>query len=311
MMKLYLTLFIYLQLFSISAAKPIEEIIELNTGSGTLEGTLLLPKSKKKVPLAIIIAGSGPTDRNCNNPQMTSNAYKYLAEALLKNKIASFRYDKRGIAASENAAIEESKLTFDQYVNDAIKWIKMLRSDERFSEIIIIGHSEGALIGAIASKNKEVSRFISLAGAGKPALDILYDQFNDQPEPYKTEGQQILTKLKLGEKVDSLSPLLAPIFRPSIQPYLINWNKYDPKEVYQSLAIPYIIINGTTDIQVSVDNARRLAKEDESNLKLIEGMNHVLKDAPEERMLNIISYNNPDLPINEELVTVITEFINK
>lgn len=308
-MKAFLTVILFFQFLTLTAGKPIEEIIELETGSGKLEGTLLLPKSKKKVPLAIIIAGSGPTDRNCNNIQMTNNAYKYLAEALAKQNIASFRYDKRGVGASANAAITEADLSFDQYVMDAQKWIQTLRQDERFSDIIVIGHSEGALIGALASKGSSVSKFISLAGAGKKALDILYDQFNEQPEPFKTEGQKILTELKAGKEIDSISPMLASVFRPSIQPYLKSWDKYDPKEVYNELKQPILVINGTTDIQVSVENAKRIAYEDGSNLKLIEGMNHILKNAPEERFSNIMTYSDPDLPINEDLTKVIVEFV--
>jgi alpha-beta hydrolase superfamily lysophospholipase len=82
----------------------------------------------------LIIAGSGPTDRNGNSPaiQGANNSLKYLAEGLAAQGIASVRYDKRGVAESKTAASSESDLRFETYIHDAVLWGKQLRTDKRF-----------------------------------------------------------------------------------------------------------------------------------------------------------------------------------
>ena len=148
----------------------IESDIILKTASGDIYGTLMTPKGIKSSPVVLFIAGSGPTDRNCNNTSgMNTNAYQMLAEALAKKGIASLRYDKRGIAASAAALKSESDIKIENYVDDAIAWVDMLKADARFSKIYILGHSEGSLIGMLAAKQTKVDGFISLAGIGRPA----------------------------------------------------------------------------------------------------------------------------------------------
>ena len=148
-----------------------DENVLLKTKTGNIEGTLLFPDSIKIFPVVLIIAGSGPTDRDGNNPSMTNNSLKMLAESLCKNGIASLRYDKRGIAKSRSAGLNEADLRFENYIDDASAWIDFLAKDKRFSQIIIIGHSEGSLIGMVAAQNKYVDKFISIAGMGE-SLDI-------------------------------------------------------------------------------------------------------------------------------------------
>ena len=134
------------KLFDISA-------VELNTKTGIIYGTLLLPNNiSNKVPVVILISGSGPTDRDGNNPVMKNNSLKQLAEALANNGIASVRYDKRGIGESVKAAKSESELRFEDYISDAIDWISFVKQNPKFSKVIIIGHSEGSLIGMNAAK---------------------------------------------------------------------------------------------------------------------------------------------------------------
>lgn len=310
-MKLLFTILL-LSITQLSFGKTIEELVELNTGSGTLHGTILTPDTKKPVPIVLIISGSGPTDRNGNNTVMTNNSLKLVAEGLADKKIASLRYDKRGVGESIPALKDESTIRFDTYVQDASKWVQMLRTDERFSEVIVLGHSEGALIGAIVSKNQDVSKFISLAGTGRKACDIMIEQFEQQPLLVREEGIKILESLNNGELVpeDSISPLLKSTFRSSVQPYLISWNKYNPTDIYTRIKCPILIIQGSTDIQVQEKDAKLLHEANEaSQYILLEGMNHILKDAPEDRTKNMATYSNPDLPLSDGLLESIIKFI--
>ena len=78
-----------------------------------------------------------------------------LAEGLYQNNIASIRYDKRGVGASIMPGLKEDDLTFSYYISDVELWITKIMDDPRFGDIVVIGHSEGSLIGMIASQNKK------------------------------------------------------------------------------------------------------------------------------------------------------------
>jgi hypothetical protein len=296
---------------SASAVKDsnyLETPIVLETKTGKIFGTLTTPKKFKSIPVALIIAGSGPTDRNCNNPMMKCDAYKKLAHELAGKNIASVRYDKRGIAESQAAGKNEADLRFDDYVNDAKDWITILKHDNRFTEVIINGHSEGSLIGMIAPS--QADKFVSLAGAGQSADKTLKEQLSGQPQQVKDMCFPILDSLTAGKTVDNVNPMLNALFRPSVQPYLISWFRYDPQIEIRKLNIPVLILQGMNDLQVTVEDANRLsAANQNANLVFIEKMNHVLTSIEGDTQANAASYNNPALPLSDGLVDVITDFI--
>lgn len=308
-MKIILSILITL-LFSNSFGQTVESIVKLETDTGIIEGSMLLPKTETAIPVTLIIAGSGPTDRDGNNLQMKNNSLKMLAEGLAENGIASIRYDKRGIGKSRMAGMREIDLRFDIYVEDAKDWIALLKNDDRFSEVIVIGHSEGSLIGIIASEQAQADKFVSLAGVGEPAGKIIRKQLEAQPPILLEKSLPVIEKLENGEKVDTLNPILNSIFRKSIQPYLISWFKYDPQEEIRKLNIPILIVQGTNDIQVGVEEAEKLsAAKPEAEKHIIDGMNHILKDSEMERGKNMQTYSQPDLPLSSGLVELIEKFI--
>ncbi|MEI7597412.1 MAG: alpha/beta hydrolase [Bacteroidota bacterium] len=288
----------------------IETQIILKTKSGDIFGTLTTPKKISNISVALIIAGSGPTDRNCNNPMMKCDAYKKLAYGLADNNIASLRYDKRGIAESKAAGKSEADLRFDDYVNDAKEWIQLLKQDKRFSNVIVIGHSEGSLIGMIASTNAD--KFISIAGAGQSADKIIKEQLSSQPKEVQDLSNPILDSLVKGKTVDNVNPMLNSLFRKSVQPYMISWFKYDPQIEIKKLNIPVLIIQGTNDVQVTVEDAKRLSKANlKSQLVLIDKMNHVFRTVDGDKKANVATYSNSKLPLADELVKDIANFILK
>lgn len=286
--------------------------VVLKTITGDISGTLTVPNDTIKSPLVIIIAGSGPTDRDCNSIMgIQTNAYKMLAENFAKNNISTFRYDKRGIGKSQGAMTGESDLRFETYVNDVISLISQFSKDKRFSEIVVLGHSEGSLIGILAAEKASVSAFISVSGVGQPADKILQIQLKNQlPFNLLFESNKIIDSLKTGKTVSVVSQQLQALYRPSVQPYMISWFKYDPAVEIQKLKIPVLILQGTTDLQVSVDDAKMLstAKPD-AKLVVIDNMNHVLKESDADTKNNMATYSNPDLPLKAGLVDVIVNFI--
>jgi pimeloyl-ACP methyl ester carboxylesterase len=280
----------------------------LQTSTGELSGTLTVPILKGTFPVALIIAGSGPTDRNGNNAQMKNNSLQLLAHELAAQGIASIRYDKRGIGASKGALISEENLRFENYVEDAKAWAAELKADSRFRELIIIGHSEGSLIGMLACEQADL--FVSLAGAGRPIDVILKEQLAVQLKGEKKllrAANDGLSKLKEGKLVEDAPVELFGLFRSSVQPYMISWMKYDPAVEISKLKIPIVIVQGSTDLQVKEEDAVILFKAHPLNSRLIiiENMNHVLKIAPLDRTKNIETYSNPELPLASELCRVL------
>ena len=291
-----------------------ESAITLKTLSGNIYGTLTMPKDAAgKVPVVLIIAGSGPTDRDGNSPALGLNAniYKLLAYDLGKAGIASVRYDKRMIGQSAGTQ-KESDLRFDDYIDDAIGFIEMLAADDRFSKVVVAGHSEGSLVGMIACEDEPAKAFISLAGAGQPAEKILDEQLKSEPQYLLDSYHRVMDSLKRGKTYPDVDPKLYSLLRPSIQNYVMSWCRRNPQMELKKLKIPVLIIQGTTDLQVSVDNGTKLKDAKSSaTLDIIHGMNHILKDAPADRDPNLATYKDPNLPLNAEMVTDMIDFIKK
>lgn len=313
MKKVYLFLLLLAGLLSVQAHPYVDTATEspynLVTSSGNIMGSLLLPSAAAKMPVVLIIAGSGPTDRNGNNPMMKNESLRMLAQGLAAKGIASVRFDKRGIAASASAGKKEADLRFDDYIQDAIAWIELLKKDTRFSKVIVAGHSEGSLIGMIAA-NGRADGFISIAGAGKAANQILKDQLATQPAMVKDPSYRIIDSLVMGKTVNDVSPMLFSLFRPSVQPYMISWFKYNPITEITKLGIPVLIIQGTQDLQITTADADALATVKPTAKKVvIQKMNHVLKIVEGGQAENMASYSNPSLPVSDELVKEVVSFV--
>ncbi len=315
MKKIFLfTAFLFLTILNAQNTKQDtfkETNVTLKINIDQLYGTLTVPDDVKKCPVALIIAGSGPTDRNGNNPMMKNNSLKMLAEALAKNGIASLRFDKRGIGESKASAVTESSLVFENYTEDAKSWINFLKQDKRFTQLTVIGHSEGSLIGMIAGA--KANKFISIAGAGESADKLLKSQISSKSNKQVEDMTfPIIDSLKAGNKVNKVDPLLNSLFRASIQPYLISWFKYDPQIEIKKLTVPVLIIQGNNDLQVSVKDAENLSQANKNaELVIIDKMNHILKIIEGDKQANMASYNNETLPVSETMINKIVSFIKK
>ena len=317
-MRTITCLVVFTLIFSSLSAQNIKDTafseseITLKTPTGTIFGTLTVPKNTTTSPIVLIIAGSGPTDRNGNAGMgLQTNAYKMVAEGFAQNGISSLRFDKRGIGKSQAAMTSESELRFETYTKDAVAWISMLKADKRFSEVIVMGHSEGSLIGMIAAGQANAGGFISVSGPGKSADKILQEQLKTQlPPQLMMESNKILESLKQGKTVAEVNASLAPIYRPSVQPYMISWMKYDPAKEIKKLKIPVLIVQGNTDLQVSVNDAKLLsASRPDAKLVIVDNMNHILKESVAAVNVNMGTYQNANLPLKSELIDILVNFI--
>ena len=269
-----------------------------------------LYQAKNKETVILLIAGSGPTDRNGNSLGMAeNNSLKFLAEDLSKQNYNVFTYDKRVVSLIKNRS-EIPELDFKHGIDDATIIVKFLKEKLKFKNVIIAGHSEGSLVGMVAAQ-KNAAAFISLAGAGNSIDIILAEQLNKQAPMFNDEVSRILKELKAGNRVSDVNPMLQSLFGEQNQAFLIEWISLNPAEEIAKLRMPILIINGTKDIQVSVTEAEILHQANpKSEVVIIENMNHIFKTIEKDEE-NIKSYSDPKLPINKELVSIITKFLQK
>ncbi len=275
----------------------------------TVNGTLLVSDKLIKPKLIIFIPGSGPTDRNGNQGQIQTNATKYLAEALSAYGIASYRYDKSAIALTKKKDFKEEDVTFNDFIDDAKAVVKYFKKDNRFSKIIVAGHSQGSLVAMLVAN--QTDGFISLDGAGRSIDKVLLEQIANQAPFLEKDTKTVLDSLKQGKTVKNVPPMLLSVFRPSVQPFMISWMRYNPQTEIKKVTVPILLINGSKDIQVPVSDAELLHKANpKSTLKIIDKMNHIFKEINGDITENRQSYTNPKLPVMSGLVKEMLDFIN-
>lgn len=316
-MKLLHTFLLFLIAAGASMAQPlVKDAVDLSLPleGGSLQGTLFTPVGIKKPAVVLIIAGSGPTDRDGNSRMLAgkNNSLLQLADSLANHGIASLRYDKRGIAKSQVKGLKEENMRFGDGVEDAIAWIQWLKKNG-YKKIYIAGHSEGSLVGMAAATQEKVKGFISIAGSGRRIDIVLKEQIQagGGPDSIKQLAAHYLDTLLIGQRITKPNPLLFSLFRPSIQPYMISWLQYDPAALLASLPCKTLIVQGTKDIQINETDARLLHNANpRSSLVMIENMNHVFKAVKSDSKLeNMKTYSDPSLPVMGELVQAMVKFI--
>jgi pimeloyl-ACP methyl ester carboxylesterase len=294
-------------LLAASAAPAAEEIL-LDTGAGQLSGTLERPSSKPAV-CALLIAGSAPTDRDGNQPDLVNDSLKQLALGLAERGVCTLRYDKRGIGASGIAGADERKLRFDDHVADATAWMARLKRSGGAARVALVGHGEGALVALLAAQREKPSAIVSIAGAGRPAAELMREQLAGLPVESRRRGEYILNELVLERPVAQIPTDFGALFRPSVQPYLISWFRYNPASEIRTADAPVLIVQGGADIQVPVAEARILAASNpRATLRVFPEVNHVLKrvTSPLEQRA---AYTSPAVPIEPAVVEAIAAFL--
>ena len=309
MKKLFLLLIICMPFLTNAHGFDESELV-INATGVQLSGTLTLPAhAHGNMPLVIIIAGSGPTDRDCNGQGFKSDAYKKMAAQFALNGIATFRYDKRGVGKSIVANMKEEDLLFSQSISDAQSVIANFEKDTRFSKIIIAGHSEGSLVGMMCAQANH--KYISIAGVSKQAHDLLKIQLKGKLGDLEKSTFLKLDSLANGQDIACDNPMLMSLFRPSVLPYLKSWFKINPVDEIKKVKCPIFIINGTKDLQVAEINAQSLKEANpKSTLLIVPDMNHCLTEiASDKQEDNLASYNKPELPLSKKMIDSMILFI--
>lgn len=306
--------YLYLILVLCCTAKSIkaqrEREVNINSDGAELSGTLLLAKSKSH--LVIIHPGSGPTDRNGNQEGLQSNCYLKIAEYLFKHGYSSLRIDKRGIGKSDLGLESEAQLLFSHYVNDLYRWAKWATDSAGFKTVILLGHSEGALIALkCMNEHPELNHFISVSGAGRPADEILKEQLQVLPQKVKNLVFPMIDTLKTGKRISNVPVLFYALFRPDVQPYLCSWFLQDPVQLAKTITKKVLILQGDYDIQVTVSDAQNLHSAfPQSELHIIHGMNHVLTQSKTTlKTQQMADYNNTNQKLHKGFTKALLRYL--
>ena len=273
--------------------------------STKLKGTLVEPVVARTDTLAIIIPGSGPTDRNGDGPMIRTSAYRMLAESLAEDGVPSLRVDKRGMFDSAEAG-DPNAVTLDIYREDMAAWLEAMDRDC----VVLVGHSEGGLVALHSADLPGVCGVVLLATPGRKLGDVLREQLRANPlnRPILKEAESAIAALERGERVDSagMNPALAPLFREEVQGFLIGMFGFDPVEAARSVNVPLMVVGGGQDAQVTREDFNKLASADDLSV-WFEGMSHTLKGVDASTAAR--SYQDPEMPLEVGLVTSIAPFI--
>jgi len=300
-----------------TAAAPAGVEVTVAGPQGVLAGTLIDPG--KNAPAILIIPGSGPTDRDGNNPLgVKGGVYRQLAEALAAKKVATLRIDKRGMFGSKAAIADANAVTIGDYAADAHAWVDMVRAKTGRRCVWLLGHSEGALVALQAAQNPTgICGLVLVAGAGRPLGEVIRAQLRANPAnaPLLPQGETTLDQLEAGKRVPAaaIPAPLQPLFNEHVQGYLIDMFQHDPAKLIAAVKLPVLIVQGDKDIQVSVSDAELLKRaQPVATLKLLPGINHVLKSvASDDRAANVATYGDANLAISPAVPDAIAAFVRK
>ncbi|MEP6036817.1 MAG: alpha/beta hydrolase, partial [Nonlabens ulvanivorans] len=281
-----------------NAQRPTEDLTEVNINKN-IQGTLLTPDTYEKVPLVIIIGDQGAVDRNGNERRTKSNAYLQLADSLLAQGIATYRYDKRILTQIKNRKPSDKTL-FSDFIIDAKESVYFFKNDSRFSKIYLAGHGQGSLVAMLAV-NKDVAGFISINGAGQSIDDVIVQQIAQQQPGLDKVAAETFDRVKKSEKpVVDIERDLYVIIGPQVQPFMKSWMQYNPATELKNISAPVLIVNRTKNRQVDATEAQLLKDAaPTATFEIIENMNHVLKTVGNDEIEASKSYINPNFPINK------------
>lgn len=285
-----------------------EVAIEAPGPQGPLAGTMI--ESTPGAPVVLIIPGSGPTDRNGDNPLgISGGVYRQLAMGLAARGIASVRVDKRGMFGSRAAVPDANDVKIADYAGDVRSWIAVIRKRTGAPCVWVLGHSEGGLVALVAAQDApDICGLLLVAAMGRPLADVMRAQLKANPANAPVLGQAFaaIDSLEAGKAFDTtgLNPALVPLFAPKVQPYLIDFFRYDPAKLAAAYKGPMLVLQGNRDLQVTLEDASILKNAHLSaKLVIVPGVNHVLKPvAGETRGANFATYGDATLPIDPAVV---------
>jgi alpha-beta hydrolase superfamily lysophospholipase len=275
---------------------------------GAIDAVLTTPPDVDKPPVALLIAGSGTTDHDGNGPQVKPATLKKLSEQLVARKIATLRYDKRGAGGWKPEFGKPEDFRFVNFVDDAAALVNYLRSSGKFSEVVVVGHSEGGLVGILTMRRVPVDRLVLLVTAARRQGDLVKAQLEKTVPPDVFEPiAKAIDAVMAGQIVDPPPPGFS--VAPSMQPGIASAFTEDPIDPLKKVTEPTLIIGGGRDRQVArVDFAALSAASPVAKTLWLPDMNHVLVDVADEAD-DIKAYSDAERPLDPAMIDAVAAFV--
>ena len=301
----------------------VEEDIKLVSETLTLSATLVTPDSGGPFPAVLLVPGSGQVDRNENHKRLAINAFREIAEYLAGEGIATLRYDKRGVGASEGDYWATG--LYDN-ATDALAVLTQLKAHPAVKPglVFLLGHSEGAMISIrLAGEGADVAGVILIAGAAKWGEDILKWQAVQVVKGLRGLNKWIIKLFRINV-LKSQQKQIEKIKRSSKDWYRVQliakinakWMRefieYDPAPDLAKINVPVLAITGSKDIQVDpadLARMRELIKGDFESHE-IPNVTHILR--VEEGEPTISTYKKQTRqPVDRRILEMVSTWLQR
>jgi len=326
-----------------------EEVTFKNSKAGDIKlaGTLTLPKGIDNPPVAILISGSGPQNRN--EELLGHQPFLVLSDHLTRKGIAVLRYDDRGIADSEGDFSTGTTYDFASDVEAGITYLKTRQDVVDIHKIGLIGHSEGGMIAPmVASKNKDISFCVLLAGPGINGKDVLLTQTRKAYELAGVAENEISLNEKYTDKIYDIcknykgedsnkqmidlyhkiqkestgilkSQYTDEVIEKSITQltslWMLEFIKFDPTLYLSKVKCPVLAINGEKDSQVlskinltTIEKSLKKAGNKDVTVKELKDLNHLFQTS---KTGSFSEYAGNEETFSPIALNIISDWINK
>jgi uncharacterized protein len=280
-----------------------------------------MPKNRPaRLPAAVLITGSGPQNRDEDTVGpggLKLGLFRLIAENLSSNGIAVLRYDDRGVGRSQGNFASSSMTDFEDDARAAIAYLKM-RTEVDPARIGIVGHSEGAALGArIAATLPDIRAFVCMAGMARNGAEILRWQSKQALSKLNLTPQEAKAAAEKQERfLEAVKATEEDVAEVEGQTLNVRWFKefisYDPLDAIKRVKCSVAILQGSKDVQVPPEDGHSLAMaltvagNDDHVEKVFPGLGHMFTESSGEGIAELADSRKK---VSPEVLEFIARFL--
>ena len=303
---------------------PGDESVLIPSIGFNLAATMTRPKNVTAAPAVILIAGSGPTDRDETVAGIP--VFGHLARDLVAAGFAVVRYDKRGVGQSGGRAESATIADYAEDARQALLWLEKQKGIDK-NRIALVGHSEGGLVAMLTAGRErgKVAAMVLLATPSANGNDIVLEQQKHMLSKMPIDDAQREEKIALQEKINKAvikgtgwTDIPEAARRVADTPWFYSFLTFNPERAMDDTRQPVLIVQGELDVQVMPEHADHLAQmaRERKGAKVpievvkVPGVNHLLVPATTGEVTEYQSLG-PDAKVSPQVTSAIVTFLAK
>jgi pimeloyl-ACP methyl ester carboxylesterase len=306
-----------------TARNPTDSDITIHANGFSIAGTLTMPPGVGRLrhPAVVLVAGSGPVDRDENVAGIP--IFAQLAGVIAQRGFLVLRYDKRGVGQSGGRT---EVATIQDYGDDLIAIVRWLakRDDVDSRRVAVIGHSEGGAVGLIAaSKEKKVTSLVLMATPGTTGAELILEQQRHQLGQMKLSDAEVQQKIAVQRQIQAAvisgqgwEGIPDDLRKQADSPWFRSLLLFDPAVVMKKTKQPILIVQGDLDTQVPPQHADTLAELARARKRAgpveavhLPGVNHLFVRATTGEVQEYAQLK--DKTISPDVATTIADWLKK